>query len=50
MIDIVNGLAVVNYDKIELAGPEVIARCPTDAIVWVEGAQFQESSRPTRTV
>lgn len=50
VIDIVNGLAVVNYDKIELAEPEVITRCPTDAIVWVEGAQFQESSRLARTV
>ena len=41
VIDMVDGLAVVNYAKNELAGPEAIARCPTGAIVWVEGAQFQ---------
>ena len=42
VISMVNGLAVVNYDKNDLAGPEATARCPTGAIVWVEGAQFQK--------
>lgn len=42
VIEIVNGLAVVNYERNEAAGPEAIARCPTGAIVWVEGAQFSE--------
>jgi RnfABCDGE-type electron transport complex B subunit len=41
VIAMVNGLAVVDYDKNELAGPEAVVRCPTGAIVWVEGAQFQ---------
>jgi RnfABCDGE-type electron transport complex B subunit len=40
LIEIKNGLAVVDYDKIETANPEATARCPTGAIVWVEGAQF----------
>ncbi len=40
LIEIVDGLAVVDYDKNASAGPEAIARCPTNAIVWVEGAQF----------
>ncbi len=40
VIEMVNGLAVIDYSKNELAGPEAIARCPTDAIVWVDGAQF----------
>ncbi len=40
LIEIENGLAVIDYDKIEMANPEATARCPTGAIVWVEGAQF----------
>lgn len=42
VIAIVNGLAVIDYAKNELANAEAIARCPTGAIVWVEGAQFAE--------
>ncbi len=34
------GLAVVDYARNEDAGPEAIERCPTGAIAWVEGAQF----------
>jgi RnfABCDGE-type electron transport complex B subunit len=34
-----NGLAVIDYGHIELATPDAIRRCPTGAIVWVEGAQ-----------
>ncbi|MGW8266200.1 MAG: (Fe-S)-binding protein [Longimicrobiales bacterium] len=40
LIEIKSGLAVIDYDRIETANPEATARCPTDAIVWVEGAQF----------
>jgi ferredoxin len=40
LIEIKNGLAVIDYDKIDTANPEAAARCPTGAIVWVEGAQF----------
>jgi len=40
LIEIKNGLAVVDYEKVETANPDAIARCPTGAIVWVEGAQF----------
>jgi RnfABCDGE-type electron transport complex B subunit len=39
LIEIENGLAVVNYDEIEKARVDDTARCPTGAIVWVEGAQ-----------
>ncbi len=42
LIEIVDGLAVIDYSKNELATPEATARCPTDAIVWVEGVQFSE--------
>jgi hypothetical protein len=35
-----NGLAVIDYAKNDLASPGATRRCPTGAIVWVEGAQF----------
>lgn len=40
LIEIKNGLAVVDYARNDAAGPEATRRCPTGAIVWVEGAQF----------
>jgi Na+-translocating ferredoxin:NAD+ oxidoreductase RNF subunit RnfB len=40
LIRMENGLAVVDYARHELAGPEATRRCPTGAIVWLEGAQF----------
>jgi Na+-translocating ferredoxin:NAD+ oxidoreductase RNF subunit RnfB len=40
VIEMKNDLAVVDYAKNDLAGPEATRRCPTGAIVWVEGAQF----------
>ncbi len=43
LIEIVDGLAVVDYSKNDLASPEAIDRCPTGAIVWVEGQQFAAS-------
>jgi Fe-S-cluster-containing hydrogenase component 2 len=40
LIRMAHGLAVVDYDVIELANPKAVERCPTGAIVWVEGQQF----------
>jgi Fe-S-cluster-containing hydrogenase component 2 len=40
LIEIVDGLAVVDYTRNESAEPGATARCPTGAIVWVEDAQF----------
>ncbi len=40
LIEMQSGLAVIDYDKIDLAEPAAIARCPTASIVWVEGVQF----------
>ena len=40
VIEMKQGLAVVDYARNALAGPEAAGRCPTGAIVWVEGAQF----------
>lgn len=39
-----HGLAVIDYSKIDLAEPLATERCPTGAIVWLEGIQF--SSKP----
>lgn len=44
VIDLIDNLAVINYEKNELTSPKAIERCPTGAIVWVEGQQFKESS------
>ncbi len=49
VVEMVNGLAVVDYSKNDLAGPEAIARCPTGAIVWLEGAQFQSAPELVRS-
>lgn len=39
LVQIENGLAVVNYELNELADLKATSRCPTDAIRWVEGPQ-----------
>jgi RnfABCDGE-type electron transport complex B subunit len=40
------GLAVVHYEHNERAASDAIARCPTGAIAWVEGAQFTTARIP----
>ncbi len=45
LIEIQDQLAVINYDKNELANPGATLRCPTNAIVWVENQQFEK--KPT---
>ena len=40
LISIQSGVAVVDYSVNALAGQAAIRRCPTGAIVWLEGAQF----------
>jgi len=44
VIEMVNNLAVINYEKNSLTDPHATSRCPTGAIVWVEGQQFEESA------
>jgi ferredoxin len=39
VVSMKDGLAVVDYDRIDQATPAAVARCPTGAIRWVEGAQ-----------
>ena len=43
VIEMIDNLAAINYEKNELTSPKAIERCPTGAIVWVEGQQFMES-------
>jgi Na+-translocating ferredoxin:NAD+ oxidoreductase RNF subunit RnfB len=40
VVSIDSGVAVVNYEKNALADRSATRRCPTGAIVWLEGAQF----------
>jgi ferredoxin len=40
LITLERGVAVVHYEKNELADAAAIRRCPTGAIVWIEGAQY----------
>ena len=40
LISVATGVAVVDYRLIALAEHRVVDRCPTGAIVWLNGAQF----------
>lgn len=42
------GLAVVDYGRMAEQDPVALARCPTGALAWVEGAQFGARSEPAR--
>jgi len=45
VIEMVNDLAVINYAMNDLTSPVAIKRCPTEAIVWLEGDnQFEQKS------
>jgi RnfABCDGE-type electron transport complex B subunit len=41
-VEMVGGLPIVHYDKDELPTPKATWRCPTGAIQWVIGTQFEE--------
>jgi Fe-S-cluster-containing hydrogenase component 2 len=49
LISIASGVAVIDYDLNALADPRATARCPTGAIVWLEGAQFAPARAPALT-
>ena len=42
LISVATGVAVVNYELNALADAHAIDRCPTGAIVWLTGAQFED--------
>ena len=44
LVSIERGVARVHYEKNALADPAAIRRCPTGAIAWVEGTQFESGA------
>ena len=44
VIQIVENLAVINYDANDLTSPVATKRCPTNAIVWLDGKNQFESN------
>jgi ferredoxin len=44
LITVASGVAVIDYELNQLAAPEATVRCPTGAIVWIDGAQFAQTS------
>lgn len=40
LISVASGVAVVDYDLNDRAAAQATARCPTGAIVWLDGPQF----------
>ena len=40
LVTLERGVAVVHYEQNALASRDAIRRCPTGAIVWLDGAQF----------
>jgi Na+-translocating ferredoxin:NAD+ oxidoreductase subunit B len=48
LIEIQRGLAVIDYDRIGLADTRAIERCPTGAITWLNGAQFERDTNTHR--
>jgi RnfABCDGE-type electron transport complex B subunit len=50
VIEIVDGLAVVDYELNNMADQKAVKRCPTDAILWIDGAQFPEQQIHSRGI
>ncbi len=46
LISMQEGLAVIDYTKIELQSKDALRRCPTGAITWVDFAQFADADEP----
>jgi hypothetical protein len=47
LITIQRGVAVVHYGNNALADAGAIRRCPTGAIQWIDGAQFNGNAAPS---
>ena len=47
LIRMEGNLPIVDYSAGGPAAPEAIFRCPTNAIVWLDGEQFQEQEAVT---
>ena len=48
LIELRRGLAVIDYEKIALQELSATGRCPTGAIVWLEGMQFDTPAAAER--
>lgn len=46
LISVASGLAVIDYRLNDRAAMDAVLRCPTGAIVWLEGAQFNARVSP----
>ncbi|MFI5245978.1 MAG: 4Fe-4S dicluster domain-containing protein, partial [Gemmatimonadales bacterium] len=49
LISVESGVAVVDYERVALAEPRAVERCPTGAIVWITGAQFARTAATVRS-
>jgi Na+-translocating ferredoxin:NAD+ oxidoreductase RNF subunit RnfB len=49
LISVASGVAVIDPGKVDLENRKAIERCPTGAIVWLEGAQFARLSGLARS-
>jgi Na+-translocating ferredoxin:NAD+ oxidoreductase subunit B len=49
LIEMRQGLAVIDYERISSEDPAAAGRCPTGAILWLEGGQFASSHIPVRS-
>jgi Na+-translocating ferredoxin:NAD+ oxidoreductase RNF subunit RnfB len=50
LIEIRNNLAVIDYERNELASPAIIERCPTGAIVWRDVETGTRKGRGAKTI
>lgn len=50
LIRMENNLPVIDYSKNHMATPNIIERCPTGAIVWLENKQVIKGSKAKRIV
>lgn len=48
LISVATGVAVIEESLLSLEDPAAIARCPTNAIVWLQGAQFVRHADTSR--
>ncbi len=45
LIEMVDGLPIVDYSSRVEETPEATYRCPTEAIIWIDGGQFDQQNR-----
>jgi hypothetical protein len=50
LVHLEHNLAVIDYEKNRLASRQAIERCPTGAIVWLEGDRFVKGKAAKKIV